>query len=40
MATDETTQKWWTGCKPCQEPLSNRAEGEWRVDTEEVFHRD
>lgn len=38
MAADETTQKWWAVCKPCQEPLSNRAEGEWWGDMEEVFH--
>ena len=40
MAADETTQKWWAVCKPCQEPLSNRAEGEWWADMEEVFHLD
>ena len=38
MAADETTQKWWDVYKPCQEPLSNRAEGEWWSDMEEVFH--
>ena len=40
MAADPTTQKWWDVCKPCQEPLSNRAEGEWWADMEEVFHCD
>ena len=40
MAADETTQKWWDVCKPCQEPLSNRAEGEWWANMEEVFHCD
>ena len=40
MAADETTQKWWDVCKPCQQPLSNRAEGEWWADMEEVFHCD
>ena len=25
MAADPTTQKWWAVCKPCQEPLANRA---------------
>ena len=40
MEVDETTQKWWKACMPCQEPLSNRGEGEWWVDMEEVFHSD
>lgn len=38
MAADPTTQKWWDFCKPCQEPLENRAEGEWWSSMEEVFH--
>src|SRR5210317_615497 len=29
MAADETTQKWWDVCMPCQEPLEDRAEGQW-----------
>ena len=33
MAADETTQKWWDVCKPCHEPLADRAEGErWAED--------
>ena len=40
MAADETTQKWWAVCKPCQEPLPDLAEGEWWADMEEVFHQD
>lgn len=40
MAEDPRTQEWWAVCKPCQEPLSNRAEGEWWSDMEEVFHAD
>lgn len=40
MASDPTTQKWWGECMPCQEPLSDRAEGEWWADMEEVFHQD
>ncbi|UCD51515.1 MAG: L-rhamnose mutarotase [Phycisphaerales bacterium] len=40
MAADPTTQKWWAVCKPCQQPLSDRAEGEWWADMEEVFHLD
>jgi L-rhamnose mutarotase len=38
MAADLTTQKWWAVCKPCQEPLPTRKEGEWWAEMEEVFH--
>jgi L-rhamnose mutarotase len=40
MAADPMTQKWWDICKPCQEPLDSRAEGEWWAAMEEVFHID
>ena len=40
MAADETTQKWWDVCKPCQKPLKNKADNEWWADMEEVFHCD
>ncbi len=40
MAADETTQRWWALCKPCQMPLDDRAEGEWWAGMEEVFHAD
>jgi L-rhamnose mutarotase len=40
MAADPTTQKWWAVCKPCQQPLANRAPDEWWADMEEVFHVD
>lgn len=40
MAEDSVTQKWWTLCKPCQEPLETRREGEWWAEMEEVFHLD
>jgi L-rhamnose mutarotase len=40
MAADKTTQEWWDVCKPCQEPLKTRSEGEWWADMEEVFHQD
>jgi len=40
MAADPTTQKWWNECMPCQEPLPDRAEGEWWAAMEEVFHQD
>lgn len=40
MAADPTTQEWWELCKPCQEPLESREEGEWWAVMEEVFHCD
>jgi L-rhamnose mutarotase len=40
MAADPATQKWWAVCKPCQEPLQSREEGEWWATMEEVFHMD
>jgi len=40
MAADPVTQRWWTHCMPCQQPLPDRAEGAWWADMEEVFHCD
>jgi len=40
MAADATTQEWWKHCMPCQEPLADRAAGEWWASMEEVFHMD
>lgn len=40
MAADPTTQEWWKVCMPCQEPLPDRAEGEWWASMDEVFHFD
>jgi L-rhamnose mutarotase len=40
MAADETTQRWWTLCKPCQQPLPDRGPDEWWAGMEEVFHAD
>jgi len=40
MAADPETQRWWAVCKPCQEPLPDRAQGEWWAGMEEVFHQD
>ncbi len=40
MAADPVTQEWWKLCKPLQEPLSDRVEGEWWAGAEEVFHSD
>lgn len=38
IAADETTQKWWELCEPCQRPLDDRNEGEWWASMEEVVH--
>ncbi len=40
MAADPVTQDWWKVCMPMQEPLSDRADGEWWAGMEEVFHCD
>jgi L-rhamnose mutarotase len=40
MAADPATQKWWALCKPCQEPLADRAPDEWWANMDEVFHLD
>ncbi len=40
MAADPVTQEWWRLCKPCQQPVATRAEGEWWANLEEVFHTD
>ena len=38
MAADPETQRWWSVCEPCQQPLETRAPGEWWAIMEEVFH--
>lgn len=38
MAADPTTQRWWSCCKPCQQPVPIRQPGEWWANLEEVFH--
>jgi L-rhamnose mutarotase len=40
MAADPTTQKWWSVCIPCQQPLADRKPDEWWAGMEEVFHYD
>ena len=40
MAADPATQRWWSLCEPCQQPLDRRAPGEWWAKMEEVFHMD
>ena len=40
MANDPETQRWWSVCSPCQQPLETRVEGEWWASMEDVFHTD
>ncbi len=40
MAADPTTQSWWKLTDPMQEPLPDRADGEWWATMREVFHTD
>ncbi len=40
MAADKTTQKWWDICMPMQNPVEDRAQGEWWKSLKEVFHAD
>jgi L-rhamnose mutarotase len=40
MAADRDTRRWWAICKPCQEPVGTRKEGEGWAMMEEVFHSD
>jgi L-rhamnose mutarotase len=40
MAADPNTQRWWSIMMPMQDPVPNRAEGEWWANMEEVFHTD
>jgi L-rhamnose mutarotase len=40
MAADPKTQEWWTHTAPMQEPVAERANGEWWATMREVFHTD
>ena len=40
MAADPKTQEWWDIMMPMQQPVENRAEGEWWMTLEVVFHQD
>lgn len=40
IAADPETQRWWTFCAPCQEPLASRADGEHWATMSAVFHMD
>jgi L-rhamnose mutarotase len=40
MAADPKTQEWWDIMMPLQQPVADRAQGEWWAELEEVFHTD
>ncbi len=40
MAADPKTREWWTHTDPMQEPVADRAAGEWWASMKEVFHTD
>ena len=40
MAADPTTQRWWSHCEPCQQPLASAKPGGWWTTMEELFHTD
>jgi len=40
MAADPDTRRWWDLMEPMQDPLPDRAAGEWWARMEEVFHLD
>lgn len=40
MAADPATRRWWDLMEPLQEPLPDRAPGEWWTRMEEVFRHD
>jgi len=39
MAADEETQRWWSVCKPCLEPIEDLPPGEVWAPMEQVFHQ-
>jgi L-rhamnose mutarotase len=40
VGSDLETRRWWEVTEPMQDPLPNRADGEWWARMEEVFHCD
>jgi L-rhamnose mutarotase len=38
MAADPSTREWWSVCGPLQEPVPERAEGEWWLTIPEIFY--
>jgi L-rhamnose mutarotase len=40
FAADPKTREWWSHTDPLQEPVADRAEGEWWTTMRPVFHTD
>ena len=40
MAAHPKTQEWWDWMMPLQDPVPERAEGEWWHNMDELFHHD
>jgi len=40
MASDPTTQQWWSVCTPCFAPADPREGKAWWKEMEEIFHLD
>ncbi len=40
LGNDAKNQEWWTVTEPMQQPLDDRASGEWWKTIPEVFHTD
>lgn len=40
MAADAETQRWWALQEPLQQPVADRADGEWWHTLPEIFHND
>jgi L-rhamnose mutarotase len=40
IAADPETQRWWVVQEPLQQPLEDRAAGEWWKELPEIFHHD
>jgi len=40
MAADPVTQKWWSYCRPCLQPLKTVPKGEWSAMIKEIFRLD
>ncbi len=38
MADDPITQKWWSVCVPCQQPLESKSGQEWWAMMQQVFY--
>lgn len=40
MSEEPVNKRWWALTDPMQEPLPDRADGEWWLSMQEVFHTD